>query len=598
MIQITDKTLCCGCNACTEVCPKHCISMPNDEEGFFYPSVDKAHCIDCGLCEKVCPILTPKFLPDNRFNTPQVYAAYHNDDSIRVDSTSGGIFSALADQIFDEQGYVGGAVYNSDYSVSHIITADRSKLDELRSSKYLQSYTDHLFSSVKELLKEGEQVLVCGTPCQINGLYGYLGKDHENLTTCDFICRGVNSPLVFQKYMDMLERQNESKASRIKFKDKTFGWHRFSMRVDFANGKRYCKDRYHDLFFIGYLQTGNFARPSCYTCRFKGNRRQADITLADFWGIERLDKSMDQDRGTSLVMIHSEKGKKLFDKIRNKISCKSFTIEQALVGNPAYYSPLRKTREDRDAFFEAINKLPFEEVAECFFPKGTLRTRYISKMRHIKKLNHLFMGRGFSLSAWWKTFYYSFISRHVFAKRIFSMDILKYGCVEIRKGATVYLNEWLTLGVKQVRGSQLETRLLLEENAKLTVNGSFRVYAGSYIRVIKGGNLILNGGFINEGVQITCASKIEIGKGCTIARDVVIRDYDGHMIDLPDYEITKPITIGDHVWIGNRAVILKGVNIGDGAIVAAGALVTKDVPANSIVAGIPAKVVKKEVYWL
>ena len=143
----------------------------------------------------------------------------------------------------------------------------------------------------------------------------------------------------------------------------------------------------------------------------------------------------------------------------------------------------------------------------------------------------------------------------------------------------------------------METRLLLEENAKLTVNGSFRVYAGSYIRVIKGGNLILNGGFINEGVQITCASKIEIGKGCTIARDVVIRDYDGHMIDLPDYKIAKPITIGDHVWIGNRAVILKGVNIGDGAIVAAGALVTKDVPANSIVAGIPAKVVKKGVYW-
>ncbi len=246
MIEIIHKEDCCGCNACTIICPKQCISMPNDEEGFFYPLVDKDICVECGLCEKICPILNKNGSDIVRYEKPIVYAAYNSNHEVRLDSTSGGVFSALAEKMYDLYGYVGGAVYNVDYTVSHIVTNKREKLSELRSSKYLQSFTDSSFADVKKLLLADNNVLICATPCQISGLYNYLGKDFKNLITCDFICRGVNSPKVFIKYMDMLEKQHEAKATKIKFKNKTFGWHRFSMKVDFKNGKSYCKDRYND----------------------------------------------------------------------------------------------------------------------------------------------------------------------------------------------------------------------------------------------------------------------------------------------------------------------------------------------------------------
>lgn len=169
--------------------------------------------------------------------------------------------------------------------------------------------------------------------------------------------------------------------------------------------------------------------------------------------------------------------------------------------------------------------------------------------------------------------------------------------IELQKGSLLNLNQTLTKGTPQVKGSRKETRLLLEEDATMTVNNQFMMFAGSYIRVIKGGHLILHGGFINENVQITCGDIIEIGKDCTIGRDVVIRSFDGHTIEEPGYKISEPIKIGNHVWIGQGAQVLKGVTIGDGAIVAAGAIVTKDVPAHTIVGGIPAKVIKENIKW-
>ena len=248
---------------------------------------------------------------------------------IRVDSTSGGVLSELAFKMFDQGGYVGGAVYNDDYSVSHVLTNNREKLDEIRSSKYVFSLTDQLFPDVKKALKNGEKVLVCAAPCQISGLYTYLKKDYENLITCDFICKSVNSTKVFQKYIEWLEKKYKSKAKKIKAKDKTSGWHKFSMRVDFENGKSYVADRYNDPFFVGYLQTELFTMDACFTCKFRGFPRIADITLADFWGIENIDNSMDQDLGTSLIMLNSNKGKEYYQSISDSIIFKKFNLKVA-----------------------------------------------------------------------------------------------------------------------------------------------------------------------------------------------------------------------------------------------------------------------------
>ena len=368
MIKIVQKEDCCGCNACGDACQHHAITFEVDNEGFWYPKVNSELCTGCGLCDRVCPILSPA-TNIIRYTTPKVYAAYSNDEAIRLDSTSGGIHSMLANYLYSKNAYVGGAIYNDDHTVSHVIDSNPSRLEEIRSSKYLQSSVLGVYDKIRKLIRDNKEVFFCGCPCQVQALYKYLGnKDYENLYTCDFICRGVNSPKVFLKYMDMLERQYGSKAIKIKFKAKKWGWHNFSMRVNFANGKEYCKDRYHDLFFIGYLQAGSFTRPSCYKCLFKGFPQKSDITLADFWGIENIDSSMDQDKGTSLVMINSDKGERIFDAIKNKITYREFSMNDAQKGNPAMDSSLHVTYGDRNRFFNDLDNMPFEIVAKRYFP--------------------------------------------------------------------------------------------------------------------------------------------------------------------------------------------------------------------------------------
>lgn len=600
MIDIINKADCCGCGACAHVCPVKCISMTTDEEGFWYPIVNRESCVNCGKCDMACPIINPpinRFKVDDKFHR-RVFGAYSLDESIRLDSTSGGIFSVLADYYFSKLGFVSGAVYNKDHSVSHIITDDSSKLSDMRSSKYLQSFTERVFVDVKRFIEEGKKILFCGTPCQIAGLYSFLGEDNGNLLTCDFICRGVNSPEVFKKYMNMLERQNGAKAVKIKFKNKTFGWHRFSMKVDFENGQTYCQDRYHDPFFVGYLQTGGFARPSCYNCRFKGFPRLSDITLADFWGIEQLDPEMDQDKGTSLVIVNSEKGLNVFQEIRSALSVREYQFDSALKNNMAAYKSIQQIASfDRKSFFTTLKKRDFEYTFRKFFPMPGLKKYLLQIANQVHRFGEFLQNKGFSLSAWLNTIYYNFFCRRVIKRRLLGLNLHRNCVIELRADSRLEISGCLHMGVKQVKCSNRETRLLLEKKAKMTVSGSFTMYADSFIRVIKGGHLIVNSGFINEGVQITCASKIFIGEGCAIARDVIIRDYDAHSINLSGYQIAKEIQIGNHVWIGNRAMVLKGVKIGDGSIIAAGAIVTRDVPSGCIVAGVPAKIVKQNVSW-
>lgn len=596
MIQILDKVNCCGCNACGDVCAHNAITFRTDNEGFWYPEVDMAKCVDCGLCEKVCPI-TESADHIKRFDEPVVYAAYTKDEAIRLDSTSGGIHSTLATYVLKNNGFVGGAVYNKDHTVSQVVTSDAEKLKEIRSSKYLQSNSEGVYREIRTLLKNGENVFYCACPCQIQALYKFLGKEYDNLTTCDFICRGVNSPKVFLKYMDMLEKQYGAKATTIKFKNKKWGWHNFSMRVNFANGKEYCKDRYHDLFFIGYLQAGNFTRPSCYECHFKGFPQKADITLADFWGIENIDPTMDQDQGTSLVMINSNKGQRLFDNIKKDIVWRQFTLDDAKTENPALTESLKAAKPNRSDFFEDLDKMPFDKVAERYFSMPVTGSRIRNKLRAIKRAVSMFRELGFSISSWRDFLSVNFLSKRIQRRGRLPFVNMRNTVLQMDKGATMNLFAKLTTGIKQVKKSKIETRILLERESQLVVDGKFDIFAGSYVRVVPKGKLILHGGFVNENVQITAGDTVEIGAGFTCGRDVVIRSFDGHTVEKDGYTMSAPIKIGRHVWVGQGATILKGVTIGDGAIIAAGALVTKDVPSKAIVGGVPAKVLQNNINW-
>ena len=398
MIEIEDKKSCIGCSACTEICPVDCIPLVTDEEGFSYPKIDYDVCIECPLCDRVCPITdklpeTSKLIPFiekadiQRYEKPSVHAAYTKNQEIRIDSTSGGIFSELAFKMFDQGGYVAGAVYDENFAVSHILTNDREKLKDIRSSKYVLSLTDKLFPDVQEKLKNGDKVLVCGAPCQIVALYAYLKMDYVNLVTCDFVCKGVNSPLVFNKYIKWLEDKYQSKAVKIKAKDKTEGWHKFSMRVDFENGESYVKDRYNDPFFVGYLQTPLFTMPACFSCQFKGVSQKSDIQLADFWGIENIDKSMDQDLGTSLVILNSDKGTEYFNSISGNLISKEFTMEDAIPGNSAIHSSgLEGDVELRKTFFEDLEKFPFDYIIKKYFPMPTLTSRIKIQLERVNRL--------------------------------------------------------------------------------------------------------------------------------------------------------------------------------------------------------------------
>ena len=592
MITIQNKIDCCGCNACGDICNSDAISFKTDNEGFWYPEVNKEKCNNCGLCEKVCPMLQKADFVQ-RYDEPMVYAAYSKNEQIRIDSTSGGLHSTFALELYKQNAYVGGAVYNEDHTVSQLISKDTQKLEEIRSSKYLQSNSEGVYKQIKTALQNKDKVFYCGCPCQIQALYKYLGKEYDNLTTCDFICRGVNSPKVFLKYMDMLEKQFKAKATKIKFKAKRWGWHNFSMRVKFENGKEYCKDRWHDLFFIGYLQSGNFARPSCYECPFKGFPQKADITLADFWGIEKIDSSMDQDKGTSLVMINSGKGKVLFESVKDNIVWRQFTMKDAEKGNPAVNLSLKAVNADRVPFFQDLDKISFDTLAKKYFPIPSLKSKIKTKLKVFK----LFSIIGFSINSWLLFLRMNFFSKKVLRNIRIPFINHKNVVVQLDDNSKLKLSARLTIGVKQVRKSNIETRMLLEHDSELIIDGRFSIGAGSYVRVAPNGKLILHGGFFNEHVQITAGDVIEIGEGATIGRDVVIRSYDGHTIEQEGYKISEPIIIGKHVWIGQGATILKGVTIGDGAIIAAGAIVTKDVPMHCIVGGVPAKIIRENVKW-
>lgn len=350
------KNNCCGCSVCVNICPKQCIKMEKDKEFFQYPIIDKNLCIGCNACEKVCPVLNK---PQQKNDTDQkVYAAWNKDNMIRINSTSGGIVSALSEMILSEGGYIVGAYYRDDFTVAHMIGRNLDDIEKLRQSKYLQSDMGVIYKEIKSALSEGKKVLFCGTPCHNAALRNYIKDNPSNLYQVDFICRGVISPGVFTEYLKYLEKKYRSKVRKIQFKNKDFGWNRFSTKVWFKNGKEYIKDRYHDPYMLSYLRYSVSLRPSCYNCNFKGTERFADLTVGDFWGIGKKDTSLDEDKGTSLVMINSVKGQELFNKLGDKILKKECTIDDIPGGNMCL-SMSPKKGAFRNLFFKDLGKKSF-----------------------------------------------------------------------------------------------------------------------------------------------------------------------------------------------------------------------------------------------
>lgn len=387
MIHIERKEDCVGCGACLDCCPKDAIAWQTDIEGFWYPKVDMQRCVDCGLCEKVCPVL--KAGPLNETNVdagqPTVLAAWNTDPDVRFASTTGGLFSALADRMLEQGGYIGGAVWTEDFGARHIVSNNPDDLLRIRGSKYFQSDSTGLYRSVRELLRRGEKVLVCGCPCQMAALRSFLRRDYENLIIVDFICCSINSPKLFRAYLDDLEKEYGAKVVAYHPKNKEYGgWHNFAFKATFANGKVYAKNRTDDDFTKCFIGTHIAGRPSCYECRFKSVPRIADITIADFWGIERVDSKMDSPQGTSLVLLNNAKGRAYYASLSDRVFSAEKTLKEAATGNSNLYSSLKPSVIDRKLFYELLDKYGFRYVMDRLgHPKQPFRQRIKGMLRRI-----------------------------------------------------------------------------------------------------------------------------------------------------------------------------------------------------------------------
>ena len=384
---LNNKYSCSGCTACAQSCPKQCITMSSDYEGFKYPIVDETRCIQCGICIKVCPWRKEKYQrPINCFTEPIVYAAKCKDKNIRLNSTSGGIFTVLSDYILQLQGGICGAVYNtSTQKVEHTITFTTEGRNKMRGSKYVQSELSNTFQDIKTLLEQEKWLLFTGTPCQTAGLLSFLKKDYPKLVIVDILCHSVPSPLILHEILKKYAPTN------ISFRDKSLGWRKsYSFQIK-ENNKIIHNNTFLNLFFKGLIN-----RPSCYNCIFTNTYRASDLTIGDYWNIKAIDSKFEDPLGVSCILINSPKGKYIFEQIQNKIENIRTDLKPALQACLQQHTtePVQKRRkfwtDYQEKGFDYCNKnygyyTPIENIKANILAPIARKTGISKLLRVIKK---------------------------------------------------------------------------------------------------------------------------------------------------------------------------------------------------------------------
>ncbi len=372
MIDKVKKDSCVGCKACGDICPQKAIEFINDKEGFWYPHIIDDKCLKCDLCEKVCPLTKKNINTKNK--NPEVYAAYSLDKNIRYKSTSGGIYYELAKSFLENGGYIAGCVYNDDLRGAHHVLSNKIEdLTKIMGSKYFQSDTKKIFAQIKKIIKD-KKVLFCGTPCQVAALNNYI-SNNDNLFTVDFICRGINSPLAYRKFIEDLENQYQSKVTKVHFKNKSHGWLNLGTYVEFANGRKYFRNRYTDPWVTSFIEGDLSMRPSCHNCEFKELPRAADISIGDFWG--RKFTYQEGKLGVSVVLVNSENGQKLLERSKSRLHLEDSTFKEASDGN---YALLNRSKpgKHREEFFNRLENEPYSNVVWDLVGRSFWKRRFRS----------------------------------------------------------------------------------------------------------------------------------------------------------------------------------------------------------------------------
>lgn len=353
---------CCGCNACYNTCSQQAISMKEDDEGYLYPVIDEVKCIHCGACRRVC-LFSEKAFHYVTEGLPKIYIAWNRDEQVRKTSSSGGVFSAISDTILMQGGIVYGAKFADDFTVVHAGATSALQRNEFKESKYVQSQMRQTYFQIKEQLLAGRLVLLTGTPCQVSGLYAYLGRKYDTLLTMDIICHGVPSPGVFRNYLRFLCRKFSSQISEIHFRDKTKGWGAYYLKVYFKNGKIYKTKAMNDFFYRLFLKN-YFVRPVCYRCPFKKIPRESDVTLGDFWSSQPLKQKWKDKNGVSLLLLNTEFGRKIVLASMANMEYENVSRESSLQGN---LQEAKSEPAGRKNFFQDYAKVSWKNLYWKYF---------------------------------------------------------------------------------------------------------------------------------------------------------------------------------------------------------------------------------------
>ncbi len=372
---------CSSCGACANICARGAITMQLDKEGFYRPIIDESICSKCGACERACPWLKNVSNPNECSESPKTIAAHAKDEQVRLESSSGGIFSVLAEHVLDDGGVVVGVAQVAPTRFEHIFIENKANLSKLRGAKYVQANPGLIYKQVRAMLIDGRKVLFSGTPCQVAALYSVLGqKKFDNLWTVDIVCHGTPSVKLFEKFAENISRVHNSTLVSTEFRDKSTGWKAYSVSQRFDNGDKisepYGKSDYMRLFLSRICQN-----KSCSDCKYRKLPRIADITLGDYWGIANYHPEMDDDNGTSVVLLNTNHGEKLFANVSKNIKQCNSALENAIVGNPCI---VRSSKENfrRPDFFADLDRLSMNGLVEKYCVPLPLYKIVLLKMRN------------------------------------------------------------------------------------------------------------------------------------------------------------------------------------------------------------------------
>lgn len=386
--QTSNKAECCACTACINVCPKSCITMVQDEEGFSYPVIDRTNCIECRLCEKVCPVEHPDY---SNTDKPDAYAALLKDVGERKKSSSGGAFFAIASFVLENGGIVVGATMDEKHQVRHISVDSKSGLNRLRGSKYVQSRLDDVFKEVKQALQDDRWCYFVGTGCQVAGLKSFLKKTYPRFITSDLVCHGVPSQKIFDLHIAYLEEKYQDKVVEYQFRNNSL-WGGCEI-VDFATRERIINPSYELSPYLYSFMYAMTYRHSCYDCKFACVPRQGDITLADFWGVKEFFPNVDVSSGVSLVLVNTETGRQIWEKVKDYYEYYKSTVSDGAQHNGNLVSKSPKPAI-RDGIYEKIEKEGYKKVAETDFKSPRIwkvkLINSINNSRLLKLLLHIY----------------------------------------------------------------------------------------------------------------------------------------------------------------------------------------------------------------